>query len=274
MPTFAPEVLDKLRTFDTPTICNLIELFEVRPRNVGYMDSRIKACFPEMSPIVGFAATATFRAAAPSLDKDSYGRVYTLIESFADLSGPPIVVFQDVDDPSAAATFGDLMCTTYQTFGAVGLITSGTGRDLAQVRAINFPVFTSGTCCSHGYSQMVHLSIPVHVGGIVVNPDELLHGDCNGVTTIPVEIAAEVADIGYEYVAAEAVILDTLRGGNASPKAYREAREESQARIEKLRLQVSRGQNSQPSAQVKKSAGKKLETNKKPARKKSVEKKK
>ncbi len=271
MPTFAPEVLDKLRTYDTPTICNLIELFEVRPRNVGYMDSRIKACFPEMPPIVGFAATATFRGAAPTRDKDSYGNVYKLIDNFADLSGSPIVVFQDVDDPSAAATFGDLMCTTYQTFGAVGLITSGTGRDLAQVRALNFPVFTSGTCCSHGYSHILHLNIPVHVGGIVVYPDELLHGDCNGVTTIPAEIAAEVVDIAYEYVAAEAVILDTLRGGNASSKAYAEARKESSARIDKLRLQVSRAQNSQPrqpSAQVKKSPGKKLETKKKPARKK------
>ena len=45
-----PETLDKLRKFDTPTICNLIELFDVRPRDVGFMDDRIKACFPEMPP--------------------------------------------------------------------------------------------------------------------------------------------------------------------------------------------------------------------------------
>jgi len=43
-----PEVLEKLRRLDTPTICNVIELFEVRPRNTGDMDDRIKACFPEM----------------------------------------------------------------------------------------------------------------------------------------------------------------------------------------------------------------------------------
>ena len=60
-----PDVLNKLRTFDTPTICNLVELFEVRPRNTGYMDARIKACFPEMPPVVGFAATATHRSAGP-----------------------------------------------------------------------------------------------------------------------------------------------------------------------------------------------------------------
>jgi 4-hydroxy-4-methyl-2-oxoglutarate aldolase len=240
MDTFSSEVLDKLRTYDTPTICNLIELFEVRPQNTGYMDARIKACFPEMPPIVGFAATATFRASAPPSGRNGYGSVQTQIERFADLSGPAIVVFQDVDEPSAAATFGELMCTAYQAFGAVGLITSGSGRDLDQVRALNFPIFTNGACCAHGYSHIPQVHVPVHVGGIAVNPNDLLHCDCNGVTTIPVEIAAELADAAYEYVAAEAVILDALRNGTPSPKSYAEARQEAAERMEKLRLQVSR----------------------------------
>jgi regulator of RNase E activity RraA len=240
MATLAPEVLDKLRTFDTPTICNIIELFEVRPRNLGYMDARIKAAFPEMPPMVGFAATATFRSAAPPRGGDGYASVQGQIERFGELSGPPIIVFQDLDEPSAAATFGEVMCTTYQTFGAVGLITSGTGRDLDQVRALNFPVFTNGTICSHGYNHIPQIHIPVRVGGITLYPDDLLHGDCNGVTTIPVEIAAEAADIGYEFVAAEGVILDALRLGSPSPQAYQEARKEAGARMEKLRAQVSR----------------------------------
>ena len=61
----SPKTLAKLRSFDTPTICNIIELFDVRPRNTGFMDARIVAAFPEMPPMIGFAATATFRASAP-----------------------------------------------------------------------------------------------------------------------------------------------------------------------------------------------------------------
>ena len=67
------QTLQRLQKFDTPTICNLIELFDVRPRNVGYMDARIVAAFPEMPPIVGFAATATFRSGAPPRQGDAYG---------------------------------------------------------------------------------------------------------------------------------------------------------------------------------------------------------
>jgi regulator of RNase E activity RraA len=238
--TICTETLDKLREFDTPTICNVIELFEVRPRNVGFMDDRIKACFPEMPPIVGFAATATFRASMPPRKGDTCAGLAAQVERFAELSGPALVVFQDLDSPTVAATFGEIMCTAYQTFGAVGLITSGAGRDLEQVRRIGFPLFTSGAICSHGYVHIPQVHVPVHVGGIAIYPNDLLHADCNGVTTIPVEIASEVADVGDEFVAAEAVILSGLREPNPTVKQLAELRAESQGQIEKLRVRVSR----------------------------------
>jgi regulator of RNase E activity RraA len=232
--------LDKLKKFDTPTICNIIEIFDVRPRNTGYMDARIVAAFPEMPPLVGFAATATFRASAPPRAGDAYSSIDKQVERFAELSGPAVVVFQDVDSPSVAATFGEIMCTTYHAFGAQGLITSGTGRDLDQVRKIGFPVFTNGACCSHGYVHIPQIHIPVHVGGIAIFPDDLLHGDCNGVTTIPKEIAAEIADVGDAYIAAEMLIIEAMRSAPGNLKLLRERQAESKAAMEKLRGQVSR----------------------------------
>lgn len=240
MSEITPEVLEKLRTFDTPTICNLVELFEVRPRNTGYMDSRIQACFPEMPPMVGFAATATFRASGPPRARDAYASTAVQVEHFGALSGPPVVVFQDLDDPPVAATFGEVMCTTYQAFGAIGLITSGAGRDLVQVRELGFPVFTNGTICAHGYCHILDVHVPVHVGGLVIYPDDLLHGDLNGVTTIPGAIAAELADIGDEFVAAEGIILQALRDGPPTVRRLQEARTRSQAQIVELSKRVSR----------------------------------
>ena len=67
--------LAKLARFDTPTICNVIELFDIRPRNRGYMDGRIKCNFPELPPIVGFACTASFRSDAPPAGGDAYGSI-------------------------------------------------------------------------------------------------------------------------------------------------------------------------------------------------------
>lgn len=238
---FSPDLLARLRGFDTPTICNVIELFDIRPRNTGFMDARIRACFPEMPPIVGFAATATFRSSAPPPPgMDVYDNIEVQVARFAELSGPAIVVFQDLDDPAVAATFGEIMCTTYQTFGSVGLITSGAGRDIDQVRKIGYPVFTGGTICAHGYCHTPDVHVPVRVGGMMIYPDDLIHADVNGVTTIPKEIASEVAEVGDAFVAAEAVILDTMRQFGPDPKKLHKARLESKRQMQVLRDRVAK----------------------------------
>ena len=132
-------------------------------------------------------------------------------------------MFQDLDDPAVGATFGEVMCSTYKAFGSVGLITSGGGRDLLQVKALGFPVFTASTICSHAYCQTLDVGTPVRVGGLVVHTGDLLHGDANGVTNIPLELAAEVADAAAELVAAENHILDYVKG--SGPKDVRQLAE-------------------------------------------------
>src|SRR5712671_6133818 len=212
------EVLELLRKYDTPTVCNVVELFDVRPRTAGYMDGRIKACYPSLPPMVGFASTATFRSSTPPRAGNVYAGMSEQVSTFPSLPGPAVVVFQDLDDPVAAATFGEIMCTTYKTFGAIGLITSGAGRDLDQVEVLKFPCFTSGTVCAHGYCHFPSMGVPVRVGGVMIHPGDLLHGDRNGVTAIPNAIASAVAHACPEYMAAEGVVLDYLKAGKIDPK--------------------------------------------------------
>lgn len=240
--TVSPETLARLARYDTPTICNVIELFDVRPRNRGYMDHRVKCNFPELPPTVGFAATACFRSDAPPVGGDAYGSIGAQLEQFAKLPGPPVVVFQDLDDPPAAAVFGEVMCSTYQAFGSTGLVTNGAGRDLEQVRALKYPVFTGSTICSHGYCHMLHLGLPVRVGSLMVNNGDLLHGDANGVTSIPIEIASEVADIGGEFLAAEELVMSYVKSpGEKSAARYNELRKEFQSIVAGLTKRVTHG---------------------------------
>src|SRR3954470_21741980 len=233
-------VLAMLAKYDTPTICNVIELFEVRPNTAGYMDGRIRAAFPEMSPMVGFAETATFRSAAVPL-KGSYVALEAQVKQVASLAVPSVVVFQDLDDPAVGATFGEVMCSTYKAFGSAGLITSGGGGGLLQVNALGFPVFSGSTICSHAYCQTLDVGQPVRVGGLVVQTGDLLHGDANGVTNIPLELAAGVADAAEEFVTAENHVLDYVKG--SGPKDVRQLAERRAAMGEAmsaLRRRVSR----------------------------------
>lgn len=234
-------MMKQLARFDTPTICNVIELFEVRPRNQGFMDHRIRSAFPEFAPMVGYACTACFRSDKPPVGGSVYGSLQSQLETFDQLPGPAVVVFQDLDDPAVGATFGEVMCSTYQAFGAQGLITSGGGRDLEQVRALKFPVFTGSTICSHADCHILHIGIPVRVGGLTVGMGELLHGDANGVTQIPHEIAAEVADIADEFVTAEAIVMDYVKGpGKKSTSEFGERMRGMSAAMQQLKQRVTR----------------------------------
>ncbi len=229
------ETLDKLAKFDTPTICNAIELFDVRPRDTGYMDARIRAAFPELPPMVGFAATAAFRSGAPPVGGEAYGTLDHNAATFVDLPGPAVVVFEDLDNPPVGATFGEVMCSIYRAFGSTGLITSGGGRDLDQVRALEYPVFTGSTICAHAYCHILHLGRPVRVGSLAVDQGDLLHGDANGVTNIPLEIAAEVADVADEFGTMERIVLDYVQGpGEKTVEGLRSRREEFSAAVVKL----------------------------------------
>lgn len=236
-----PDTLKKLTKFDTPTICNVIELFDVIPRNRGYMDARVKCNFPEFPPVIGYACTAAFRSDAPPKGGDAYGSIQKQLEQFEALPGPAMVVFQDLDDPPAAAVFGEVMCSTYQAFGSAGLITNGAGRDLEQVRALKYSVFTGSTICSHGYCHMLHLGLPVRVGGLMVNQGDLLHGDANGVTSIPLDIAQEVADVAEEFIAAEDIVMKYVKApGKKNIAEYDKLRKEFQAVAAALGKRVSR----------------------------------
>ena len=236
------ETLEKLAQFDTPTICNVIELFDVRPRNTGFMDGRIRAGFP------GAAADGRFRLHGRVPQRGPAGRAatptaasWTRSGSSRSLAGPAVMVFQDLDDPPVGATFGEVMCSVYKGFGSTGLITSGGGRDLLQVRALEYPVFTGSTICSHAYCHILHLGLPVRVGGLVVHQGDLLHGDANGVTGIPAEIAGEVADAAGEFCRSGEDRHRLRRGpGPKTIAGLAEARDQFTAALERLHRRVRR----------------------------------
>lgn len=236
-----PRELEVLRRVDTPTICNVIELFDVQPRNTGYLDGRVKCCYPELPPMVGYATTATFRSNAPPRGTDVYASLDGQLAAFDKIPAPPVVVFQDLDDPPVAATFGEVMCATYKAFGAAGIITSGAGRDLEQVRALQFPAFTTGTICSHGYCHLLELNVPVNVGGITIYPGDLLHGDANGVTTIPLAIAARVARCCDEFLAIEEDVLSYVKAPAPTVAGFADKRKRMVARMKEMQDAIRAG---------------------------------
>ena len=236
--TVKPETIDKLKEIDSPTICNVIELFDYRPRNTGYMHAGIRAMLGDLPPMVGYATTATFRCAAPAEPDEPKGTVSDQIRKIEEVPTPRVMVIQDLDEPSFAAVFGEVMVTTYQAFGCVGLVTNGYARDLPAVGKLKFPCFASGIQVSHSCARLIEFNVPINVGGVRIHPGDLLHGDADGVTTIPLDIADPVADACDEFLAIEQIIISTARQKPGDLGAYEEAHSRANRKLEQLRSQL------------------------------------
>ncbi|MEM7231162.1 MAG: RraA family protein [Planctomycetota bacterium] len=236
-----PLAFAKLAQFDTPTVLNVIELLDVRPRDEGYTDATIKAVYPEQPPIVGYATTAKFRSSRPADDEPAYGGLGEQVESFVKkIPEPRIVVFEDADPSPVAATYGEVMCSIYQSFGCVGLITSGAARDIEQVKPLGFPCFASSAISSHGYCRIVDFDTDVTVGGLHIQPGDVIHADANGVAKIPTEYVDAVAEGCGLLVEAENEIIHYVRSGTPTLEGLAAARQRCADEIAKIRAQITR----------------------------------
>ena len=88
--------------------------------------------------------------------------------------------------------------------------------------------------------HLLDLQVPIQVGGISIKPNTLLHGDGNGVTTIPIEIAADLPDACAEYAAAEAIVIDLAQSGSTNLVELRAAYGEMAARVAALGKRLRR----------------------------------
>jgi 4-hydroxy-4-methyl-2-oxoglutarate aldolase len=199
------ETLEALRKISTPTISNALELFNIRPRNQGFMSPEIHCLFPDLGVMVGHAVTARFTAEQPAAHP---GSRYQLWKHILEVPEPRVLVLQDLDKPAGIGAFvGEVMATIHRRLGCIGVVTDGHVRDLDEVHALGFHFFAAGVCVSHAYVDLIDFGTPVKVGGLVVGTGDLLHGDKHGVLSVPREIASELPSAAARIVAREQRIL-------------------------------------------------------------------
>ena len=224
-----PEQLEGLRRWDTCAIANAIETFAVRLRNEGFADSSIRSLFARPTPMVGYAVTAKIRCTGPSPDGHDYHDRTDWWNLVASVPAPRVVVIQDVDvRPGSGSFLGEVHSNILMALHCVGAVTNGAVRDLPAVEATGFHFFAHNVAMSHGYVHMVELGGTIEVGGLKVQPGDLLHGDCHGVLSIPHEIAAEVAGVAARITERERRIIALCRSPEFSleklTQAVREVR--------------------------------------------------
>jgi 4-hydroxy-4-methyl-2-oxoglutarate aldolase len=203
--------IDYLKTIDTPTLSNAIELLRVRPQSEGFAPCQVRCLFPELGRLAGYAVTAHVETMTKAtMDRSTFVKLYKAVE---ESPKPAIVAFQEVGPhPDYAAHCGEVMATIFTRLAAVGLVSDCAVRDLPEVRAMQFQCFARGAVASHAYFRIVRVGIPIQVQGMPIRPGDLLHGDENGLIVVPAEGRGELPDAIGKVRSRERDLMEFVRG--------------------------------------------------------------
>ena len=174
-----------LRSIDTPTVCNLIEIVAPERRGAGYTVSHLHCPFPDLPPMVGFAKTVTIRARDKVSGPSYMQKRMDYLDYVAAAPRPSVVVIEDKDDPPGYGAFwGEVQTNVHKALGCLGTMTNGSVRDIPAV-AEGFQMLAGSLSPSHAYVHVVDFGAPVTIHGMAVKSGDLVHADRHGAVVVP-----------------------------------------------------------------------------------------
>jgi len=213
MTALARADLETLAQWDTPTICNGLELLDAKHRTSGFTTQSMICLDPTLKPMVGYARTATIQATLPpSGDAEAVREMRAhYYAHIAEQPLPSIAILQDLDrDSGFGAFWGEVNTAIHRGLGCLGAITNGSFRDL-DACAKGFQILGGKVGPSHAWVQLVDIACDVNVYGMAVKPNDIVHADRHGAVVVPADCVKRLPAAIELLTRREAVILKAAR---------------------------------------------------------------
>jgi regulator of RNase E activity RraA len=202
-----------LRSIDTPTVCNLIEIVAPERRGAGYTAVHLHCPFPDLPPMVGFAKTVTIRARDVVSGPSYMQKRMDYLDYVAAAPQPSVVVIEDKDEPAGYGAFwGEVQSNVHKALGCLGTVTNGSVRDIPAIPE-GFQMLAGSFAPSHAYVHVVEFAAPVRIHGMDVTSGDLVHADRHGAVVVPVDKIEAMAAAADKLAATEARIIAAARSG-------------------------------------------------------------
>lgn len=211
--TATAEQLESLRSLDTPTVCNALDLIDPAFDLPYFTSAPLRCVYPDLPAIVGYARTAAIRAIHPPTDKAATATMRAAYyEYVAQPPGPTVVVMEDLDGSRAGSgcMWGEVNTNIHQQLGCIGTVTNGSIRDVRD-NAPGFQILAGGVVPSRAHTHVTGFGETVTVMGMVVNHGDLIHADQHGAVVIPAERIDDVVEAAGTVSRREQALLASIR---------------------------------------------------------------
>jgi 4-hydroxy-4-methyl-2-oxoglutarate aldolase len=207
----AKDLPEFLYRVDSPTLSNAIEKLGLRDRRDGFIGGNVRCAFPDLGVMVARALTVTMTNTPGIVSGGS--NYWLLWETLAAMNSPTVIAISDASGtPNRVAYAGEIMSTLAQRLGAVGMVTDGALRDVAEVHRLGFHYFMRYSVVSHANFEILDIGQPVVIDGGRIETGDVLHGDLNGIVIVPEVALPGLPDAIEEVRGREGGLLRVLRG--------------------------------------------------------------
>jgi regulator of RNase E activity RraA len=150
-------------------------------------------------------------------------RPYEGLLNALDAIGPGEVFVAATNRSTRGAVWGELLSTTCLSRGAVGAVTDGLVRDVAQIRELGFPVYARGSVPydSHGRFEVTAIQTKVIIDDVEIEPGTLIIADDDGIVVVPRQLEAEVLQRAVDKAGGESEFRHLVLGGVPASEAFR-----------------------------------------------------
>lgn len=206
------QLLTLLRSVDTPTVCNAIEVAQGKRGFNAFTRGTMLASDPK-GVMVGYAVTAQIAALSPPSEDSAIIRARRMAyyKAMAEALKPSVAVIEDMDYPHCiGAYWGEVNTTIHKGFGMSGALTNGVMRDLGDL-APDFPVVAGSIGPSHGFVHVRSVNQPIRIMGMDVRAGDLIHADRHGAVVIPPDVIGLLQSAILKMQDTEKLVLEPAR---------------------------------------------------------------
>ena len=203
-----PDVIRDFQRVDAATVAAAAQypssiLADVAGRR-GALSGRIAPLAPSM------------RFAGPAITVEVRPGDNLMIHAAMAIAQPGDVLVIDGKGDLSSALMGEIMSQQCVAIGVVGVVIDGAVRDSEALRELGLPMFAAGLN-PNGPTKFVpgRLNHPISIGGVSVNPGDLVVGDADGVTVIERDKAAAMLPLAAAKVAAETQRIADIKSRKA-----------------------------------------------------------